>query len=113
MTVCGVVLLIWDCISYEPRSEALALHRLALACLSSNSLSDCLRLLFSNKYVNSTFHNWGTRSCDGQRGKSSEEDHKTTLNQHQSLSGEILPHFDKYNLSVALKLKKSEIGLSP
>ena len=29
---------------------------------------------------------------------------------HQSLSGEILPHFDINNLSVALKLKKLEKG---
>ena len=33
-------------------------------------------------------------------------DPKTSLNQHQSLSGESLPHFDINNLSVALKLKK-------
>ena len=32
------------------------------------------------------------------------------VNQHQSLSGEILPHFDINNLSVALKLIKLEIG---
>ena len=40
--------------------------------------------------------------------RSSEDDPKTSLNQHQSLSGEILPHFDINNLSVALKLKKLE-----
>ena len=40
----------------------------------------------------------------------SEDDPKTSLNQHQSLSGEILPHFDINNLSVAQKLKKLEIG---
>ena len=34
----------------------------------------------------------------------SEDDPKSSLNQHQSLSGDILPHFDIYNLSVALKL---------
>ena len=28
------------------------------------------------------------------RLRSSEDDPKTSLNQHQSLSGEILPHFD-------------------
>ena len=38
--------------------------------------------------------------------RSSEDDPKTSLNQHQSLCGEILPHFDINNLSVALKLKK-------
>ena len=37
----------------------------------------------------------------------SEYDPKTRLNQHQSLSGKILPHFDINNLSTALKLKKS------
>ena len=42
--------------------------------------------------------------------RSSEDDPKTSLNQHQSLSGEILPHFvfDINNLSVAQKLKKLE-----
>ena len=40
----------------------------------------------------------------------SEDDPKKSLNQHQSLSGEILPHFDINNLSVAQKLKKLEIG---
>ena len=40
--------------------------------------------------------------------RSSEDDPKTSLNQHQSLSGKILPHFDINNLSVALKLKKLE-----
>ena len=43
--------------------------------------------------------------------RSSEDDPKTSLNQHQSLSGEILPHFDINNLSVALKPKKLENGL--
>ena len=43
---------------------------------------------------------------------SSEDDAKTSLNQHQSLCGEILPHFDINNLSVTLKLKKLEIGPS-
>ena len=42
--------------------------------------------------------------------KYSEDDPKTSLNQHQSLSGEILHHFDINNLSVAQKLKKLEIG---
>ena len=42
--------------------------------------------------------------------RSSEDDPKTSLNQHQSLSGEILPHFDINNLSVAQKLKKLGIG---
>ena len=42
--------------------------------------------------------------------RSSEDEPKTSLNQHQSLSGEILPHFDINNLSVAQKLKKLEIG---
>ena len=36
--------------------------------------------------------------------RSSEDDHKISFNQHQSLSGEIPPHFDINNLSVALKL---------
>ena len=35
---------------------------------------------------------------------------KTSFNQHQSLSGEILPHFDINNISVAQKLKKLKIG---
>ena len=35
-------------------------------------------------------------------------DPKTSLNQHQLLSGEILPHIDINNPSVALKLKKLE-----
>ena len=34
---------------------------------------------------------------------------KTSFNQQQSLSGEILPHFDINNLSAAQKLKKLEI----
>ena len=42
--------------------------------------------------------------------RSSEDDPKTSLNQHQSLSGAILPHFEINNLSVAQKLKKLEIG---
>ena len=42
--------------------------------------------------------------------RSSENDPKTSLNQHQSLSGKILPHFDINNLSVDQKLKKLEIG---
>ena len=42
--------------------------------------------------------------------RSSEDDPKTSLNQHQSLSGEILPHFDINNLFVAQKLKKLEKG---
>ena len=42
--------------------------------------------------------------------RSSEDGPKTSFNQHQSLSGEILPHFDIHNLSVALKLKKLENG---
>ena len=37
--------------------------------------------------------------------RNSEDDLKTCLNQHLSLLGEILPNFDIYNLSVALKLK--------
>ena len=40
----------------------------------------------------------------------SEDDPKTILNQHQSLSGEILPNFDINNLSVAQKLQKLELG---
>ena len=36
----------------------------------------------------------------------SEDDPKTILNQHQSLSGEILPNFDKNNFYVTVKLKK-------
>ena len=45
------------------------------------------------------------------KGKVRNEDEpKTSFNQHQSLSGEILPHFDINNLSVAQKLKKLEIG---
>ena len=39
--------------------------------------------------------------------RSSEDDPKASLNQHQSLSGEILPHFDINNLSVAQKLKQA------
>ena len=42
--------------------------------------------------------------------RSSEDEPKTSFNQHQSHSGEILPHFDINNLSVAQKLKKLEIG---
>ena len=42
--------------------------------------------------------------------RSSEDDPKTSLNQHQSLSGEILPHFGINNLSITQKLKKLEIG---
>ena len=42
--------------------------------------------------------------------RSSEDDPKTSFNQHQSLSSKILPHFDINNLSVAQKLKKLEIG---
>ena len=42
--------------------------------------------------------------------RSSENDPKTSFNQHQSLFGEILPHFDIDNLSVAQKLKKLGIG---
>ena len=42
--------------------------------------------------------------------RSSENDPKTSFDQHQSLSGEILPHFDINNLSVAQKLKKLGIG---
>ena len=42
--------------------------------------------------------------------RSSEDNPKTSLNQYQSLSGEILTHFDINNLSVAQKLKKLEIG---
>ena len=38
--------------------------------------------------------------------RSSEDDPKISFNQHQSLSGEILPQFDRNNLSVALKLEK-------
>ena len=41
---------------------------------------------------------------------SSKDDLKTSLNQHQSFSGEILPHFDINNLSVPQKLKKLGIG---
>ena len=37
---------------------------------------------------------------------------KQVFNQHQSLSGEILPHFDINNLSVGQKLKKLEISLN-
>ena len=37
--------------------------------------------------------------------RSSEDDPKTSLNQHQSLSGEILTHFDINNLAVAQKLQ--------
>ena len=40
----------------------------------------------------------------------SEDDPKKSLNQHQSLSGEILPQFDINNLSITLKLKKLEKG---
>ena len=41
------------------------------------------------------------RSLDPLR--SSEEEPPTSLNQHQSLSGDILPHFDINNHFVALK----------
>ena len=41
--------------------------------------------------------------------RSSENDPKASLNQHQSLSGEVLPHFDIDNHSVAEKLKNLEI----
>merc|ERR1712120_110971 len=44
--------------------------------------------------------------------RSSEDDPKTSLNQHQSLSGEILPHFDINNLSVAQKLNKPKCAIS-
>ena len=40
----------------------------------------------------------------------SENDPKTRFNQHQSLSGEIVPHYDIYILSVAQKLKQLGIG---
>ena len=63
--------------------------------------------------INSTFHYGGTRVRDRQQVKgpytplsSSENDPKTSFNQQQSLSGEILHHFDINNLSVAQKLKK-------
>ena len=52
---------------------------------------------------NSAFHS-PVLSLDALR--ISEDDPKTSLNQHQSLCGKILPHFDMNNLSVALKLKK-------
>ena len=42
--------------------------------------------------------------------RSSEDEPKTSFNQHQSLSGEILPHFDINNLSAAQKLQKLGIG---
>ena len=63
----------------------------------------------------SAFCYGGTRSRDRQLEKgyslrSSQDDPKTSFNQHKSLSGEILPHFDVNNLSVAQKLKKLEIG---
>ena len=41
--------------------------------------------------------------------KSSEDGPKTSLNQQISLLGEIRTHFDIYNLSVALKLKKETL----
>ena len=43
--------------------------------------------------------------------RSSEDDPKTSLNQHQSLYGEILPHFDINSLSITLKQKK--VGKGP
>ena len=42
--------------------------------------------------------------------RSSEDDHKTSLNHHQSLSCKILLHYDIINLTLALKLKKLGIG---